>query len=129
MSKLRELLRLKYAAKLSHRAIAKSLSISSGTVSNMVHAAAAKGLSWPLPAELDDDALEANVYGVTATLLAPRKREPVYLHLKKELQCKGVTLQLLWQEYGHAIDDDERYSYSQFCERYRQWCRKSGHGR
>lgn len=37
----------------------------------------------------------------------------------KELRQKGVTLQLLWQEYKEAAPDG--YQYSQFCKLYREW--------
>jgi DNA-binding transcriptional regulator LsrR (DeoR family) len=36
MRKLKEILRLKYQAKLSHRKIAKNLSISASTISNYI---------------------------------------------------------------------------------------------
>ena len=43
-----------------------------------------------------------------------------YIH--RELRKKKVTLQLLWYEYKKTNPDG--YQYSQFCERYRQWCGK-----
>ena len=50
MSKLHAILRLKYSAKLSHREIARSLTISPGTVANYVKKANELGLNqWPLP--------------------------------------------------------------------------------
>ena len=39
--------------------------------------------------------------------------------LRKELQVKGVTLMLLWQEYKERYP--EGYQYSQFCDIYRRW--------
>ena len=44
MRKLKEILRLKYQAKLSHRKIAKSLSISPSTISNYITRAKMMGL-------------------------------------------------------------------------------------
>ena len=52
-----EVLRLKHATKLSHRQIARALRIGIGTVTNYLAAAERAGLSWPLPAELDEGAL------------------------------------------------------------------------
>ena len=55
MRKLKEILRLKYEVKLAHRKIARSLSISPGTVSVYVNRAILMGISsWPLPDEWDD---------------------------------------------------------------------------
>lgn len=122
MSKLRELLRLKYAAKLPHRAIARSLSISAGAVSNLTRAAATKGLSWPLPETLDDAALEALVHGATPHReVTARKREPDYAAIQQALKRKEMTLQLLWEEYCAEAQGEACYGRSQFCQRYRDW--------
>ena len=58
MRRIRDLLRLKYARGLSERAIALSLGLGKGTVGSYLARARQAGLSWPLPAELDDDSLE-----------------------------------------------------------------------
>ena len=59
MRRLRDVLRLKYEAGLAHRAIAQACTVGLGTVSAYLTRAAAAGLTWPLPADLDDAALEA----------------------------------------------------------------------
>ena len=59
MRKIRELLRLKYELRRSHREIATSLGIANSTVSDYARRAAAAGFTWPLPEGLDDAALEA----------------------------------------------------------------------
>ena len=40
--------------------------------------------------------------------------EPDFAHLHQELKRKGVTLQLLWEEYA-AAHPGQAYRYSQFC--------------
>ncbi|SFR18444.1 hypothetical protein SAMN05660706_1593 [Desulfoscipio geothermicus DSM 3669] len=40
--------------------------------------------------------------------------------IHRELRRKGVTLQLLWQEYKQNYPDG--YQYSQFCDLYHRWC-------
>jgi len=62
MRKLREILRLKYEAKLSHRVIGRACGIGAGTVSMYVQRAKREGLSWPLSEALDDDALESKLF-------------------------------------------------------------------
>ena len=59
--KIREVLRLKHERGLSHRAIAQACAIGVGTVSLYLQRTAQRGLGWPLPAELDDAALEPAV--------------------------------------------------------------------
>jgi len=119
MRRLRELLRLKYDSGLSHRAIAQACALGLGTVTTYLQRATAAGLTWPLPDDLDDAALEARVF---ARPVAARVRVvPEWAPLHQELKKPGVTLALLWQEYRAQAPDG--YAYSQFCERYRRWAR------
>ena len=62
MRKIREILRLKHERGLSHRAIAQACAIGVGTVSLYLQRTTQQGLGWPLPAELDDAALEARLF-------------------------------------------------------------------
>ena len=55
MHTIKEVLRLT-AAGLSQRQIAQSLDLSNGVVAKYQAAAQRASLSWPLPAELDDEA-------------------------------------------------------------------------
>lgn len=67
MRKIKDVLRLKYEARLSCRQIAASLKLSVGAVSKFTRAAEAVRLSWPLPDDLDDKALEARLFPLVAT--------------------------------------------------------------
>lgn len=62
MRKIRELLRLKFDLGLSIHKIAASLSIARSTVTACLRRIAAVEISWPLPDDLQDDALEALLY-------------------------------------------------------------------
>ena len=62
MRQIREVLRLRFASKLSQPAIAKSLRLSQGAVSIYLSQSRAAGFVWPLPDELDDARLEALLY-------------------------------------------------------------------
>jgi transposase len=90
-----------------------------GTVAAYLQRARAAGLSWPLPADLDDGALEARLFPRPA--LASDRAVPAWADVHQELKKAGVTLALLWQEYRAA--HPAGYAYSQYCERYRQWRR------
>ena len=118
MRKTREILRLRWGLGLAGREVARSVRCSPSTVSDCVGRAQVAGLSWPLPDALDDEQLEALLYGRSS---ARRSRpEPDYRAVHKELRRKGVTLQLLWQEY-RAQHPDDGLEYSAFCDRYRRW--------
>ena len=118
MRKNKEILRLKYELNLSTRQIAESLGISHSTVGDLVRRAKAAGLSWPLPEALDDAALQARLYPGNP-VPARGRPEPDLESVHRELRRKGVTLQLLWEEYKQAHVDG--YQYTQFCERYNRW--------
>jgi transposase len=122
MRKLRDVLRLHYDAGLTHRAIAQACAIGLGTVTAYLQRATAAGLTWPVPADLYDVALEARVFARPAPAVARERYVPDWLQLHHELKKPGVTLMLLWQEYRAAHPSG--YAYSQFCERYRQWAQR-----
>ncbi|MGZ5000600.1 MAG: IS21 family transposase [Methylomonas sp.] len=122
MHKIKEVIRLK-AACLPLRTIASASKLSLGAVAKYVKAAEQAGLSWPLPAELTDDALHRLLSGIDQpTTASGRYVAPDYATIHQELKRKGVTLQLLWHEY-RAEQGASGYAYSQFCTLYRQFKR------
>ena len=75
-----------------------------------------------MPAELEEAELEARVFGTAAVRGASAvKREPDFALVHRELKRKGVTLQLLWEEYREGLTPEQTYGYSQFCARYKTW--------
>jgi len=122
MRKIQEVLRLKWEGGLSNRAIAASCGIGVTTVREYLVRAARAGLSWPLPEDVDAQALEALLF--KGPLSPPVRKRPLpdWEKVHHELKRKGVTLQLLWQEYRQA--HPEGYQYTQFCEHYRRWAGK-----
>jgi transposase len=124
MRQLKELLRLKYAAALTHRQIARSLNLSTGVVSKYVQLAEAAHITYPLPDDIDDARLQQLL---SAAPLPPAESQcamplvlPDFPDIHTELKRKGVTRLLLWQEYATTFPG-EAYGYSQFCELYRRW--------
>ncbi len=120
MRKIKDVLRLFYEVKLSQRAIALALSIGLGTVSTYLQRAREAGISWPIPADLNDRDLGRLLFPSQPVTGQRRFVEPDYASVLVELKHKGVTKLLLWQEYRQQYPDDG-YSYAQFCHRYRQW--------
>lgn len=112
--KIKEILRLHHEFHFSERQIAKSCQVSRRTIGRYVQRAKQAGLSWPLPAELDDVQLEALLYPHETK---SQQGLPDWPHIHQELKKKGVTLFLLWEEY--QASRPEGISYSRFCQCYR----------
>jgi len=117
-----EVLRLKHVAKLSHRQIARVLQIGIGTVTNYLAAAERAGLSWPLPAELDEAALATKLWP-PATAGEAKFVTPDFVYIHEQLKQKGVTRQLLWDEYCQQ-HPGQAYQYTKFCTLYGEWRRR-----
>ena len=119
MRRIRDVLRLKFEAGLSDRSVGGAVGISKGAVAAYVYRARAAGLSWPLPAELDDTALERRLFPGQAALEAAGRSVPEWALVERELRRRGVTRALLWQEYRAQHPDG--FGYSWFCEAYDGW--------
>ena len=122
MRKIKEVLRLKLDARLSHEQIAAALSLSKGVVTKYVGLAAAAGLDWCAVQSLDDATLERRL------LASPEKprhhMQPDFGRIHQELRRKGMTLMLLWEEYRAEYAEHPTYSYTQFCENYRRFAKQ-----
>ena len=105
----------------SQRQIARSCGLSAGAVNKLLRLAGEAGLAWPLPPDLDERQLQDRLYGQAAGSWANRRLEVLdFAAVHKELRGrKNLTLQRLWEEYREQHADG--YSYSQYCELYRQW--------
>lgn len=122
MRKVREILRLKHEGGLSVREIARSMGISVGVVQNYLASAVKARLTWPLPEGLSDERLQSLLFNAPSSTVESGRVLPDMAYLHSELKRKGVTLQLLWEEYRR--DFAESYSYPQFCRYYREWAGK-----
>jgi hypothetical protein len=87
MRKLKEVLRLKWACRLTHRQISRAIGISVGAVSKFAAQAAQAGLDWATAEALSDDELDARLKPVSsdAPAAASRRLEPDYGVLHREL--------------------------------------------
>jgi transposase len=119
MRQIKDILRLRFDAGLSLREIARSLNLSVGVISKYLQLAAAAGIGWPPPADLDEDALARKLQPPPPANLSAIPL-PNFVEIHQELRRKGVTLQLLWEEYAEA-NPGEYYSYPHFCMLYREW--------
>ena len=93
MRQIKEILRLKWEVGLSDRQVARSAGLSRPTVSKYFRRAKTCGLSWPLPASLDDAQLERMLFPAPPPASVARP-EPDWPSVHRELKRKGVTLQI-----------------------------------
>ncbi len=120
MRKIRELLRLRLDAGLSIRQISASTKTSVGAIQKLLARADTLEITWPLPKDLDDGRLAAMFYPGSDPTSSVRYQQPDWATVHQELKRKGVTKQLLWEEYT-AQYPNRCYSYSQYCDRFRHW--------
>lgn len=117
MSKFREILRL-YELGYNQSEISRSCHIARSTVQDYLRRAQANALKFEQVANWSDGDLK-QALGKNQRDYGAQEESIDYQDVHRELQRKGVTLALLWQE-GH---DENRWSisYSSFCRRYRKW--------
>lgn len=122
MRKILEILRLTWLCGLPGRQAARACQVSCSTVQQYLgRAEKARLSSWEQVQALDEATLERLLFpappGVPTTRPLPDWNE-----VHQELQKKGVTRQLLWEEYKARYPEDG-LAYSQFCERYQAYRR------
>jgi len=116
MVKFREIIRL-HALGYNQSEIARSCVVARATVQDYLRLAAAKGLSYEHLLQMSDS--EAQALLGKGKLPQETATTVDFERVHRELQRKGVTLALLWQE---GLDQAAwTFSYAQFCRRYGQW--------
>jgi transposase len=118
MRKIEEVLRLR-AQGFSTRRMSLATGVGKTTIIEYLRRAGTAGVSWPLPAGLDEAALERLLFPPPASAKGRRIPEPDWAAVHRELKRPGVTLALLWDEYRGGHPDG--YGYSAFCGRCRRW--------
>jgi len=119
MRTIREVLRLKWHCGLSNRDIAASCRICQTAVRSYLYRAQQAGLCWPLPDTLTDAQLEPLLFPAPRKPADTKRARPDWSQVHTQLARKGVTLQLLWEEYRRVHPGG--YGYSHFCQLYAAW--------
>jgi transposase len=119
MRKIRELIRLKYQARLSHEQVARALAISKGVVAKYVARVERTGLEPAVLLGLSDAEVLARIAAAPRASSYGGRVVPDFAHVHAELKRPNVTLMLLWQEYAGAHAEGLAYRYSQFTDLYR----------
>ena len=119
---IKDVIRLKWEAGLSHEQIAAALSVSKGVVAKYVGLASAAGLDWESVRGWEERELAGRLLPRSAS--ASPYVQPEWGRIHQELGRKGVTLMLLWEEYLAAHPDGRTWRYTQFCEHYKAFTRR-----
>lgn len=117
VAKFREILRL-HELGYSQCQIAQSCAVARSTVQDYIRRATAKNLSYAQLNQLSDS--EAHqLLGKGRAPREQREEEIDFAVVDVEVQRKGVTLALVWQE---GLDKGQwACSYATFCRRYNRW--------
>jgi transposase len=117
VTKFREILRL-HEMGYSQCQIAQSCAVARSTVQDYIRRATAKNLSYAELNQLSDS--EAHQLLGKGKQKSEQSTDPIdFASVNVELQHKGVTLALMWQE---GLDKEQwSCSYATFCRRYNQW--------
>jgi IS30 family transposase len=98
MRDAREIIRLKFSCVSTHE-IARRLGLARSTVRETFKRTEGAGLSWPLPEDMNDEAVEAALYASRGNKRGHRRiAEPDWACVHRELKRKHVTLLILWDE-------------------------------
>lgn len=124
MSTIRDILRLFHEEGLSCRQISKILSVSASTVSRSLRRAHSAGFSWPLPADVDLEALSGSMFPSGERGPAPDAAEhpdwdriAAALDKPRAKRRVRMTRKRLWEAYRDDVRSrgGEVLSYSRFC--------------
>jgi transposase len=114
MSKIKEVLRLKYLNKLSNRQIEKIARVSRNSVANYIKNYEVSELTIQELLKLDDSKLEEVLSPQKGSKLLVKSQieHPDWNYIHQELKKKGMTRALLYEEWREQHPNT--YSYSQF---------------
>lgn len=120
MRKIREVMRLK-AAGLTSRQIAASTRSARTTICEYLARAESAGVTWPLPDDLDDEALELLLFPPPTAEQAQTRPVPDWREVHRQIKSKKhhMTLRLLWLEW--KADNPTGCGYTGFTVMYKKW--------
>jgi len=115
----REILRQMFLYRMGDRQIARSCKVSHVTVGNYRQQVGQRQLTYDQLEKMSDTELELLLKNKRGRKQQHERPQPDLHLIHQELRKKGVTLQLLWEEYKTQYPDG--YEKSQFNELYRMF--------
>lgn len=124
MKKIRDVLRLHFECQLSNRSIARALNISTTTVGSYIKSAQESQKPWSDMCNLDDPDLMQHLEIYCRQLKTSSKKHHIDCsQMHTQLKRKGITRELLHEEYLKSTLPSKSISYSEFCRQYRNFKR------
>lgn len=122
MIKLKEVLRLKYEVHMSARKISRALNLSHTVVNNYIARVENSNKEYKELILLSDNEIKNLLFPIMPK--QSKYKSPDFAYIHKELHRKGVTLELLHEEYSNSCSGNECYGYTWFCKSYRIYSKK-----
>ena len=123
MERVKEILRLSEKG-LSKSEISRTTGVCRGTVRDYIVQAQAVGVNSETIEQLTKEEFVSR-FGKNNPGRKEKTGELNYEYMRSEMRRKGMTMLLLWEEHQRSrASEDERYSYSHYCEKYRQWLKR-----
>ncbi len=119
MKKIREIIRLKEDCKLSNRKVSDALKVSRPVIANVVSAFANSKLNLDEVNTMSDSELERLFFGEKRSTNKAEELKSKFPGYAIELKKKGVTLQLLWEEY--IEENPKGLKSTQFSFHFNNW--------
>lgn len=120
MRKIRDVLINHFDRRFSNRKIAPIVGMNHTTIAEYLARFNKAGLSWPLPAEMDDATLESLLFlnPIPAVPKGAASKLIDFAEIHEELKKKGATREALHTEWLEQASPQEAISYAQFCRAY-----------
>lgn len=121
MRQIRDVLTYLFERRLSKLQTSKVTGIHRTTVLKYLERFQQSGLVWPLPADLDDAALERLLFPNDAGRGFCANDEIDFAHVHAEMGKRGATLAILYAEWLEQSAPASPIGYSQYCRRYNRY--------
>lgn len=118
MRKVKEVLRLVEAG-ISKSQISQIVGVSRKTIRDYVERCESASIRFVEVQMMDEQVLRQRLYPETEKTVVAERDIADWMWVHQEMQRKGVTLHLLWEEM--SAKDDHLCGYSQFCRHYAVW--------
>lgn len=122
MNQIKEIIHLHEQGNLKERGIARALHKSRNSIRKYLSRAKELGFTFEMIKDMNNDQIEQLLYPTEKILGKYEILRKYFPSFVKRLKERGMTLQILWDEYKEEHPDG--LMYSQFCYHYHNW-RKS----
>lgn len=123
MRRIRDALTNHFDRRLSNRRSAEILGLDHTTIGKYLARFVEKGLTWPLPTEMDDATLENLLFSKPSTGVPIETLTSLidFAKVHEDLKKQGATLTSLHSEWLATVPAEQTLGYSQYCRIYQAY--------